>query len=80
MIKRLDEVPPELMTPESREYLADIMGDTKQDAAAVMRAAVQMGMLYSEVNRGKNLAAGFDEDDFMELPEPGRKADPESKE
>lgn len=62
VIKTMDEVPPELLSGEAREYIGDIVERTHLSAAQAVKGAVDLGVTYSEINRNKNLEAGIDED------------------
>lgn len=62
VIKTLDDVPPELLSDESREYIGHVIDRTHINAAQAVKTTVEIGVIYSEINRRKNLAAGFDED------------------
>lgn len=63
VIRSLDEVPPELMTQNAREIIDEVIQATGASAISVVQTAIEMGVLYSEINRGRNKESGYDEDE-----------------
>jgi hypothetical protein len=63
VIRSLDEVPPELMSENAREYIAEVIEETGTSATKAVQAAIEIGIVYSEINRGRNEEIGFDEDE-----------------
>jgi hypothetical protein len=63
VIKTLDEVPPELLSPVAREHIAEVMALTKRGPVPVVRAAIDMGVVQSKIGRELNQ---LDPDDHEE--------------
>lgn len=63
VIRTLDEVPPELMTQNAREIIDEVIQASGASAVSVVQTAIEIGVLYSEINRGRNKESGYDEDE-----------------
>jgi hypothetical protein len=80
VIRSIDEVPPELLSPHAEEHIEHTMRTNRSSAARLVRAAIDIGVCYSEINQERNKAIGLDEDNSMSSPENGKEPsdDPES--
>jgi hypothetical protein len=77
VIKSMDEVPPELIGAVARERLAEVSEESKLGAAQVVKIAIEMGLMFSDINATKNAEAGIDDDEPFDPNAPDVEAEPE---
>jgi hypothetical protein len=80
VIRSLDEVPPELMSENARERIAEVIEATGTSATRAVQAAIEIGIVYSDINRGRNEEIGVDEDETTSGEEEDDDDDPPSGE
>lgn len=61
VIQSIAEMPPEMITPDSRACLTELVEETKIHPAQAVQLAIQMGVWYSDINEFKNKEAGIDD-------------------